>query len=257
MNEQPTAAESQYAIRSVTRVLDIIDLLRLQPAGATLAEIATAAAVPKTTAYRYVAALQARNYVERDETSGRYRLSLALLMQAPFQSLGLRVRPYLEEIRDRFGETANLGILDGARVLYVEILESEKTMRLAARKGDRDPIHSTALGKAIAAQLPDTTVRRILVSEGMPRLTAETLVDPDDYLGELRLVRKRGWALDNGENEDGGRCLAVTLDGVGLPAAISLSAPAVRFRLEDVEPTAAALLSVTARLRRDLVANVT
>lgn len=256
MSDDGSSLESPYPVRSIARALDILDFLRVQPAGGTLSELAVATGVPKTTAFRYLSVLQTRRYVERDEATGAYRLSLALLMQTPVQSLGVRVRPYLEEIRDRFGETANFGILDGSRVLYVEILESEKTMRLAARAGDRDPIHCTALGKAIASQLGDDAVRRMLVAEGMPRLTAETIIDPDDYLGELRLVRKRGWALDNGENEDGGRCLAVALHGVGVPAAISLSAPAVRFRLEDVEPVAAALLGVAARLQRDLVASV-
>lgn len=248
--------ESPYPVRAVSRALDILDFLRLRPSGGTLAELAAATGVPKTTAFRYLSVLQTRRYVERDEPTGAYRLSLALLMQTPIQSLAARVRPYLQETRDRFGETANFGILEGDRVLYVEILESEKTMRLAARAGDRDPIHCTALGKAIASQLSDEIVRRMLAVEGMPRLTAETIVDPEDYLGELRLVRKRGWALDNGENEEGGRCLAVTLSGIGIPAALSLSAPAVRFRLDDVEPVAAALLGVAARLRRDLVASV-
>ena len=247
-----TASEAPYAVRAVLRVLDVLDYLRSRPEGVALPEIAAAVGLPKSSVFRYLATLEARRYVERDATTDAYRLGLGLMLQTPVQVFASRARPYLEEIRDRFDETANLGILDANRVLYLEILESAKTMRLASRPGDHDPLHSTALGEAIAAQLGDEEIGRILRTEGMPRLTPKTLVDPSAYLDEIRLVRERGWAMDNGENEEGGRCLAVPLTGFTVPAGISLSAPALRLPLDCIDAVVAALMSAAQRLGDEL-----
>jgi IclR family acetate operon transcriptional repressor len=185
--------------------------------------------------------LESRQYVERNTISGEYRLGLAFV---PVQSRHLevlksRARPYLESLRDRFGETINLGVLDGGRVTYVEIVESPKAMRLASRPGDRDHIHCTALGKAVAAHLPEERVREILSVEGMPKLTPNTITEPERYFQQLRQVRETGFALDDRENESEGRCVGVSIPEYPLPAAISLSAPRAYFPIEQVNEVAA------------------
>jgi IclR family acetate operon transcriptional repressor len=137
----------------------------------------------------------------------------------------------LEKLRNHFGETINLGVLDGGRVVYLEVMESPKAMRLSARRGDHDFIHSSALGKAIAAELHEAAIARILEIEGLPRLTSRTITDPDAYLNALAAVRERGYATDFGEAEEGASCVAVSIpfERVAVRAAISLSAPATRF----------------------------
>jgi IclR family acetate operon transcriptional repressor len=143
-------------------------------------------------------------------------------------------------------------MLEGNRIIYLEIVESHRSMRLAARRGDRDPIHATALGKAIAANLPDRRVRAILEAEGMPRLTKRTLTDFEVYVAELATTRERGYALDDGEHEIDGRSVAVPVMGSNLPAAISYSAPATRFPLDRVEEVAALLREVAAGVAGEL-----
>ena len=157
------------------------------------------------------------------------------------------------ELRDRFHETVNFGVLDSGCVLYVDIAEGTRPMRFVSRVGNRGPAHSTALGKAIASQLDDAQVRQILISEGMPQRTPATLTDPEAYMTELHLVRKRGWALDNGEDEVGGRCVAAPICGFFVPAAISLSAPAAQLPLENLEEVISALLSAVSQIRREIV----
>jgi IclR family acetate operon transcriptional repressor len=125
-------------------------------------------------------------------------------------------------------------------------------MRLAARTGDRDPLHSTALGKAIAAQMPEPEVLDILRTEVMPQLTAATITDERTFLEQLEQVRQKGFALDNRENEEDGRCVAVAIPGARIRAAISMSAPAVRFPMEDVREVADALTETAAALARDI-----
>jgi IclR family transcriptional regulator, acetate operon repressor len=238
---------TSYSIRAVDRVVDLLDLLRERSHGATLAEIATAAGLPRSSAFRYLATLEARGYVERDGTGAVYRLGSVFGARSRWD-VAAAARPLLEELRDRFGETINLGVLDGTVVAYLEIVESPMAIRFAARPGDRNTIHSTALGKALAAQLGDDEVRRILAAEGMEPVTPRTITDPERYLRDLADVRRQGYALDDGENEEGGGCVAVALRGANVPLAISLSAPASRLSPDRVAEVASALRESAGRL---------
>jgi IclR family acetate operon transcriptional repressor len=248
-NETP----APYSIRAVDRALDILDVLRARPRGASLAQVARATELPRSSAFRYLAALEARGYVTRDGGARPYRLGPAFAGgDSRLQVLAAAARPLLEELRDRFKETINLGVLDGNGVLYLDVLESPKAIRFAARAGERDPIHSTALGKALAGQLADDEVRRILVAEGMPALTPRTITDPDEYLRQLVTVRKTGYAHDNGENEEHGGCIAVAITGVELAAALSLSAPTARLASAGIEEIAEALRQTAARVGEEV-----
>lgn len=242
---------TSYSIRAVQRVCQILDLLQQEPRGAALLDVARATRLPKSSAFRYLATLERRRYVERDPLTGSYRAGSAFLPLRAHEPelLARRARPHLERLRDRVEETVNLGMLEGNRVIYLEIVESHRAMRLAARPGDRDPIHATALGKAIAANLPERRVRAILEAEGMPRLTQRTLTDQAAYLADLAATRERGYALDDGEHEIDGRCVAVPVGGSNLPAAISYSAPATRFPLDRVPGVAAVLGEVAGQLQ--------
>lgn len=246
--------ESAYSIRAAERVLDILDFLsESEPrGGVALTEIAAALTLPKSSAFRYLAILEGRGYVQREPANGGYRLGLALVRsQAMYtEMLVARALPHLQELRDRFRETINLGALYGNRVVYLEILESPRTMRLAARRGDRDYIHSTALGKAVAAQLADDHVRSALAAEGMPHLTPHTITDPKEFLRVVAAVREKGFAVDDEENEKGARCVAVPLSSPHVTAAISLSAPAVRLPSEDLDGVADALRRTARKVKQ-------
>jgi IclR family transcriptional regulator, acetate operon repressor len=237
---------SSYSIRAVHRVCDILDLLQRSPDGAALPDLAVVISLPKSSAFRYLATLEQRRYVERDPVAGTYRAGSALLPLRAHEPelLARRVRPHMEQLRDKLEETVNLGMLEGERVIYLEIVESHRAMRLAARRGDRDPIHSSALGKAIAAWMPEERVRAILGSAGMSPLTSRTITDPRSYLAELERVRERGYAVDDGEQEIDGRCVAVPVAAGNLPAALSVSAPASRFTTGQVEQVAEALMEI-------------
>jgi IclR family acetate operon transcriptional repressor len=254
---EAASSDGAYSIRAVQRVCDLLDLLQLEPEGTSLARAAEVTKLPKSSVFRYLATLEERRYVERDDATGNYRLGLALLpMQAGQADLLTRsARPYLEQLQREFGETANLGLLDGHRVVYLDIVESEHAMRLAARPGDHDPLHATALGKAIAAELPDDRVRAILRAEGMPRRTENTITTQREYFAALDEVRERGYALDNAETEVGARCVAVSVPIDRVHLAISVSGPAARVTPEVVPKVATRLRDVATRLASELGAS--
>lgn len=234
------AAPNAYPIRAVDRVCDILDTLANASDPVSLSDVAAATELPKSSTFRYLSALEGRHYVERTADGTAYRLGLAFRAQDSrgVEQLREAAEPVLGALRDQLKETANLGVLDGSTVVHILVRESPHMMRLAARVGERGPVHATALGKAMCADLPRDRVRSILAASGMPAYTDATIVQPDAYLAELDRVRTQGWAVDDEENQAAGRCLAVSVPGLPFPAAISISAPVDRLPQGEVERVA-------------------
>lgn len=223
-------ADNLSSLRAVERVCDILDLLQESSEGLTLTDIADRTGLPKSTAYRYLVALEGRAYVDRDEHNV-LRLGAAFrprVTRQLEQFLAL-ARPVLLGLRNATNETVNLGVLDSGHVSHVIVVESEQMMRLAARVGEQGTIHSTAMGKVIAANLEPDVVREILETEGMPAMTDFTITNVDDYFAELERVRRVGFGLDDCENQEDGRCIAVAIAHMPVPCAVSISAPMRRF----------------------------
>jgi IclR family transcriptional regulator, acetate operon repressor len=252
VTQTETTEATAYPLRAVDRVCDVLDVLANSPTDVSLSEVAVSTGMPKSSAFRYLNALEARRYVERNATSGSYRLGLAFRPKNTrlIERLTGLARPMLETLRDQIQETTNLGVLDGAFVVHSVVAESPHMMRLAAREGERGYIHSTALGKAICATLPEDRVRTILAASGMPRYTAATITDAERYLVELERVRSNGYGLDDAENQSSGRCVAVAIEGLELPAGVSVSAPADRFPSEGIEKIVKQLRKVARSLSR-------
>jgi IclR family acetate operon transcriptional repressor len=246
-----------YKIRSVDRVLDILDLLSSAEGLVTLSAVAEATGMPRSSTFRYLTALERRGYAERDVATGHFRLGpgFPAAHDRRIDDIVKIAGRLLDELAAGMGETMNLGLLTGTRIRYLLIIESPRQVRLAARAGDRDPLHCTALGKAIAAGLPEREVRRILELEGMPRKTPQTITSIERLLDELELVRTDGYALDDGENEVDGRCVAVRIPTDALHAAVSLSAPAARFPRDEVEDAADQLRAVAKRIADELASD--
>ena len=108
-------------------------------------------------------------------------------------------------------------------------------MRMFTEVGRRVLPHCTAVGKAILADLPPGEVRDLLQRTGMPRHTEHTITDPDVFAEQLRWSADHGYAIDDGEQELGVRCVAVAVPGVRTHLALSVSGPAGRMTPEPVE----------------------
>lgn len=235
--EQMPAPHAAYPIRAVDRVCDILDALAEAARPVSLPEVAAAAELPKSSTFRYLAALEARHYVERSPGGSEYQLGPAFRTQDARGLAQLReaAEPVLAALRDRLGETTNLGLLDGSMVVHAVVCESPQMMRLAARVGERGLVHATALGKVMCTALPEARVRAMLSQHGMPASTEATITDPQAYLAELKTVREQGYGVDDQENQLAGRCVAVPLAGLPVPAGISVSAPASRLPAREVQ----------------------
>ena len=109
------------------------------------------------------------------------------------------------------------------------------------------------MGKAVLAQLPDSTVLEIVARVGMPAVTPQTITDPQALLAELATTRERGYAIDDGEQELGVRCFAVTVPGAPTPTALSISGPSARVGHDFAETAVPVLHRTAAALAKELV----
>ena len=245
-----TPTKSVYALRAVDRVCDLLDILANSQEPVTLTTVAEKSKLPKSSAFRYLAVLEERGYVSRDEPNGLFELGPAFRPQntRALENLTQFGRPVIDSLRDDLLETTNIGVLDGTSIVYLAVAESPHRMRVASRVGERGFIHSTALGKAICSQLPESKVQSILTAAGMPTITPHTIPDQAAYFRELQSVREKGYAVDDAEDQLAGRCVAVVIPGLEVPAGISVSAPSARLSVDSVDDVAKALTAAAAEI---------
>jgi IclR family acetate operon transcriptional repressor len=162
--------------------------------------------------------------------------------------------PYLHDLLVRFQETVNLGVLEHNEIVYLEVLESPQAFKMSSHVGARDYPHATSLGKAVLAFLPEKEVERIIRATGMPKRTEKTICSFSRLKEELTLIRRRGYSIDDQENEEGARCVgAPLLDSRGnVMAAISLSGPAPHFSQAVIENIGAALTEITSLISQKM-----
>ncbi|MEO3785388.1 IclR family transcriptional regulator [Actinocorallia sp. B10E7] len=223
-------------VRSLERAFELLEHLTDAGGELALSELTEKAGLPMPTVYRLMQTMVARGYV-RQEPSRRYSLGprLIRLGEGASRLLGAWARPALADLVDRLGETANMALLEGDEVVYVAQVPSRHSMRMFTEVGRRVLPHCTGVGKALLAQLPEDGVRALLARTGMPARTPHTRTDPDALMAELAVVRERGYALDDEEQELGVRCVAVPLTGVPALAAFSVSGPSGRMTPEAIE----------------------
>jgi DNA-binding IclR family transcriptional regulator len=246
----------RYAVVALDRGLTVLQTLAAGETPLALHEIASRARIPKTTAFRLLATLEGRGFARRTR-EGAYRVGprAMRLAQATGTAADLRraAQPVLQRLHRLSEDTVNLAKWDEGQVVYIEVLPSPRPLRFVEAPGSLAPLHATALGKAIAAHLPEADVADLLRRAGMRRLTRRTITSLARFLRELGRVRQRGFAIDREEKDVGAACIAVPVfDAEGVTGAISLSGPASRMTGRRIGHLAPVLVDACATLSRQL-----
>src|SRR5437867_11371092 len=241
------ARESKSApVGVVGKVLRILEALDASPTGLQLREISQQTSLHKSTAYRFVAHLESEGYLFRDDT-GAYivgpklaRLGAGIAYHATLRKVS---RPVLTQLSKETTETVNLGVQDGHDVLYLEVLESPHSFRMASQPGMHRPLNCTALGKVLLAYLPNDQREELLPMLTFERATPRTIPNLPRFRKELARVLQQGYAIDDQETDMGARCVAAPiLDESGsVTAAISVSGPVTRIGRDRIQAYAIAI----------------
>ena len=200
---------------------------------ATLTALAQATGDPPATVYRVLLTLELHGIVQSDDVLQTWHVGPgAFLIGSTFlrrTSLVDRSRPVLRALMERSGETANLGILNEDCVLFVSQVETHAPIRAFFPPGTRSALHASGIGKVLLAAMDEGHLARI-VAAGLTRYTPGTLTDPVRLEADLRVVRDRGYAIDDEERNEGMRCVAAPIRNAHgeTVAGLSISGPTSR-----------------------------
>jgi DNA-binding IclR family transcriptional regulator len=232
--------QSKVASSTVVKALAVLntlaDICEEQSKGASVSEISMRSEESPSSVCKHLAAFQQIGLVEQDYVTERYHIGMYALRLATLAMKELSIReiaaPYLRKVADRVGETVHLVARDGMRVVYIDKVESPKTIRMHSEIGLRNPMYCTGVGKAILAYSPMSLVEAV-IAEGMIPHTPNTITSRHALLNDLDQIRVRGYAIDDVEHEPEVRCVAAPiLNHLNEPlGSFSISCP--KWRLPD------------------------
>ncbi len=250
-------ADSPNPIKSLAKVLAILECFSRDERGLGLAEIASRTGLPKATTHRLLAALKGIGFIEQPHEGDHYRLGMKLFELGSVvlanMELPREAQPFVDRLAALTGATVHLCVFDGAQAVLIDRRRDETRTRNTLTLLEGAPVHCTSVGKAMLAWQPERVVERI-VRAGLTGFTANTITDPARLRAELALIRQRGWAVDDAEHQPGLRCIAAPVRSATgqVIAAISISGPMELVAPQEDESNARLVRGIASELSRRL-----
>jgi len=219
----------RYRVPAVKRAFDIIELLAMHDSGLSVSELQRNLHLPLSSVATIVYTLQDLGYLERDEVTARYRLSVKMFGIATHAldrlDLSSRCHNLLEDLVHRSGLTGHLAVLRGGESMYIDRVPSDGLVQFSSYVGMRWPVHVSAVGKALLAFLPEVKLKQTLRKLTLKKMTLSTITSRLLFEKQLRSFRRLGYAWEQNEGEIGLGCVAAPVFGAHgeVVAAISLT----------------------------------
>ncbi|MEU4288752.1 IclR family transcriptional regulator [Kribbella sp. NPDC026596] len=240
--------------QSLGRALQI--LVSLGEGERSLDQLATELGVHKTTVLRLLRTMEAERFVRRDEAH-RYRLGSRLFALADVAREQHVVRdvaaPHLRQLNQKTGQTVHLAAWENGEVVYIDKLDSVRSVRMYSQVGVPAALHCTAVGKVLLAAQPKRQREALLASMDYRAYTPNTITDADHLRDELAITSERGWAQDKAEHESFINCIGAPVkdhDG-RIVGAVSVSVPDVLLNYDQVLELLPDLLATTKAITAD------
>ncbi len=242
-------------VQSVDRALLLIETLAEDDEGYRLTDLAVRTGLSPSTVHRLLTTLEKRRFVQFDRSDSiwhigakSFSVGTTFLRRRSFSAQAL---PFLRKLRDQTRETANLAVVDDGSVIIVNRVESREIMRTVTKVGGRVPMVASGLGKAVLSTYSEDDVHAVIRRQGMPKLTAKSVVRAGELCKILQTIREQGYSVDDEEAVMGLRCVsAVVFDDRSEPlAAISVSGTTARITIDR--------LPVLGKIVRDVAQELT
>ncbi|SFG90749.1 transcriptional regulator, IclR family [Halopelagius inordinatus] len=229
--------DAKHPVKTTEKTLALVnELMERGPCGVT--ELANSLDMGKSAVHSHLSTLRKHSYVLKDGDD--YRLSLKFLEIGGHTRKSMEfyqvAEPEVKAIAAETGELANLLVEEQGMGIYLMRSKGEQAVDLDTYAGLRTYLHTTALGKAILAHLPESRVEEIVEQHGLEQETPRSIGSREELFETLSEVHERGYAIDDGERLEGLRCVAapVKTSSNEVLGAISVSAPASRVSDEDL-----------------------
>lgn len=230
--------EEDLKVKSLGKAMRVLEAFSIKTPELGVSEIAKMLGYQKTTVFNILSTYQALGYVGQNTETGKYYLSLKLLHFGYIINNHLSINKVLKEpisrISSLLGEVCFLGVPHDHCVLYMDAaFPQNSTFR--SMPGETAPMYCTGLGKAMMAFLPENELEQVLALS-RTSYTASTIVAREALIEELKIIKRRGYAVDNMEHEYGVCCVAVPVfnSNQQLVAAVSVSGPSLRFDQDTI-----------------------
>jgi len=223
--------KDRYLINSIIRAYNVLRCFSGEKTHFKISEIAHQLQLDRSTTYRILLSLEKCGFVEKDKKTGEYSLGVATfetgntyLRRMDFIQIS---KPIMADLALEVRETVHLAVLSDTEIVYVDKVDSPRTLGVMSKIGQRAPVYCTALGKVLLAHQPNDELSRIVQQIKLKPFTRNTISSKRKLVEELRKIRKQGYALDQKEYEQDVECIGAPIrNHLGNTiAAISISGP--------------------------------
>lgn len=217
-------------VRSARRLLAILQYFAQIRTPASLSQISSALAIPKSSCLALLDALEEEGYAH--QSGGRYYLTRRWFDEASViaghDELTARVRPVLEALRENLRETLIIAQRSGDQVVYLDVVEPERIVRFTARPGERKPLHAGASGRALLGAMAPAEREALIERLRLVRFTDRTPTTPEQLRKALEEGKERGYHVNLGEHQPDTLSVATPIVLFDTPYALTVGAPLER-----------------------------
>jgi len=198
-------------VRSVSKAMELLDILLRRRTPMSLSELAEGAGYPKSTTHALLTTLRDCSMVEQ-KPDGRYYLGIRLFECGCAVSsqwdISTTSRSFLEHLANTTGACAFISVMEGASVITFDQCVGNTGMRVVSEIGCRLPLHATSQGKLLLSGFPDGEVLRRMNAAPLEAFTPHTIVDPRRLVELMSQIRADGYAVEDGEFKIGLRSVS-------------------------------------------------
>lgn len=204
---------AKATLQTVDRALQLLEILAEHPKGMQPKEIEEVLELNKVTVHRLLATLENRGFIERMGNAYVIGLKLVELSSMKLSNVELKTEaaPYLRELVTRLGLPVQMAILEGTEAVFIDKIESRNSFRMYSQIGKRIPLYASGVGKVLLLQEGDEEIRQKLDTVEFTAFTPKTLTSVEEVIEAVKVARKKGYAVDDEEHEEGIFCVAAPI----------------------------------------------
>ena len=256
----PTSGTGQQTppIQSLDRGLTILDAVARSADPVSLGELTELLRIDRSSVFRLANTLKRRGFLAYPTGRKDYILGPALWRlshQYDWGTMLIRVsREHLKQLAAETNETTHLAIREGKHALFIDHAATNHVIAVSGQSGELVPLYCTAHGKALITDLDERQLRVLLGSAPLKAYTKQTIITVPQLAKMCAQIRSQGYATDDGEFQEGIRCVASPIraeDGAVI-GSIGISAPSLRFPKERYRACAEQVMAAARQISANL-----
>jgi len=192
-----------YTVPAVQRAIQVLEILAGSHQGISLADLSRQTRIPKSSLFRILLTLEQYSLVAQDHDRNQYSLGMKLIDwgNRALDKIDLKTisHPHLMRMAHETHESYYVAVLDHEDVIIIDRADTPEIWRMVARLGQRSPLHCTATGQVMVAELPEQSVDDMIRRHGLKKFTPATITNPQRFKKRLREVKHLGYSIADAE----------------------------------------------------------